>query len=180
MEMNPTVCPTTTIYYYYYYIIHNIALQKKILHIPRSELKNRNASLTDDFLRALGSITPQTGWCSRKTGRETGMEGCSKEHSVKQKWPRETHSVTFVPGLSTLSGLSRIVAQPPPWLLCCPRPPSHHPSNPTSVSLVPFPHWHRPPTPIWPYGTHPFFPHAQTIPTLSDLLYSLTLFLFRL
>ena len=29
------------------------------------------------------------------------------------------------------------------------------------------------------YGTHPFFPHAQTISILSDLLYSLTPFLFQ-
>ena len=34
-------------------------------------------------------------------------EGTPKEHSAKQKWPRETHSVTYVPGLSTLSDLSR-------------------------------------------------------------------------
>ena len=38
----------------------------------------------------------------------------------------------------------------------------------------------RPSTPYWPYGTHPFFPHAQTISILSDLLYLLTLFLFQL
>ena len=54
-----------------------------------------------------------------------------------QKWPCETHSVTYVPGLSTLSDLTSIDAQPPPSFLCCPRPPSHHPSSLTSVSLVP-------------------------------------------
>ena len=43
----------------------------------------------------------------------------------------------------------------------------------TPVSLVPVPHWLRPLTPFWPYGNHPFFPHAQTISILSDLLYSL-------
>ena len=32
-------------------------------------------------------------------------EGGSKEHRAKQKWPCETHSVTYVPGLSTLSDL---------------------------------------------------------------------------
>ena len=42
------------------------------------------------------------------------QEGGPKEHSAKQKWPRETHSVTYVPGLSTLSDLPCIVAQPPP------------------------------------------------------------------
>ena len=107
-------------------------------------------------------------------------EGVPKEHSAKQKWPRKTHSVTYVPGLSTLSDLSRIVGKPPPSFPCCLRPPSYHPSSLTSVSLLPVPHWLRPSTPIWPNGTHPFFPHAQTISILSDLLYSLTPFLFQL
>ena len=60
--------------------------------------------------------------------------------------------------------------------LCCPRPPSHHPFSLTSVSLVPALHLLPPSTPFWPYGTHPFFPHAHTISILSDLLYSLTHF----
>ena len=97
-------------------------------------------------------------------------EGDSKEHSAKQKWPRETHSVTYVPGFSTLSNLSRIVAQPPLSILCCLRPPSHQPSSLTSVSFVPVLHWLRPSTPFWPYGTHPFFPHAQTISILWSAL----------
>ena len=58
--------------------------------------------------------------------------------------------------------------------------PSHHPFSLTSVSLVPALHWLRPSTPFWPYGTHVFFPHAQTISILSDLLYSLTPLLFQL
>ena len=61
-------------------------------------------------------------------------EGGPKEHRAKQKWPRETHSVTYVAGLSTLSDLSRIVAQPPLSFICCPRPPSHHPSREISSS----------------------------------------------
>ena len=81
-------------------------------------------------------------------------EGGPKEHSAKQKWPRETRSVTYVPGLSTLSDLSRIAAQPPPSFLCCLRPPSHHTSSLSSVSLVPVLHWLRSSTPFWPYGTH--------------------------
>ena len=87
-------------------------------------------------------------------------EGSPKEHRAKQKWQHETHSITYVPGLSTFSGLSRIVAQPPSSFLCCLRPPSHHPSSLTSVSLVPVPHWLRQSTPFWPYGTHPSFSHA--------------------
>ena len=43
------------------------------------------------------------------------------------------------------------------------RPPSHHPSSLTSVSLVPALHLLPPSTPFWPYGTYPFFILAQTI-----------------
>ena len=100
-------------------------------------------------------------------------KGGPKEHRTKLNWRRETHSVTYVPGLSTLSDLSRIEAQPPPSFLCCPRPPSHHPSSRTSVSLILALHLLPLSTPFWPYDTHPFFPHAQTISILSDLLYSM-------
>ena len=41
-------------------------------------------------------------------------EGGPKEQRAKRIWPRETHSVTYVPGLSTLSDLSLIDEQPPP------------------------------------------------------------------
>ena len=51
----------------------------------------------------------------------------------------------------------------------------HHPS-----SLVPALHLPPPSKPIWPYGTHPSFPHVQTVSILSDLLYSLTPSLFQL
>ena len=107
-------------------------------------------------------------------------EGHPKEHRAMLKLTRETHSVTYVPGLYTLSDLLHIDAQLSPSFLCCLRPPSHHPSSLTSVSLLLVLHWLRPPTPFWPYGTHPFFPHSQTISILSDLLYSLTPFLFQL
>ena len=42
------------------------------------------------------------------------------------------------------------------------------------------PHWLRPSTPFWPYGTHKFFTHAETISILFNPLYSLTPFLFQL
>ena len=58
--------------------------------------------------------------------------------------------------------------------------PSSQPFSQTSVSLVPTLHLLPPSTPFWPYDTHKFFPHAQTISILSDLLYSLTPFLFQL
>ena len=90
-------------------------------------------------------------------------KGGPKEHSAKQKWPRETHSVTYVPGLSTLSDLSHIDAQPPPSFLCCPRPPSHHPSSLTSVYLVPdFRHQH---------------PSGQTVLIFSSITHPLSIIL---
>ena len=107
-------------------------------------------------------------------------EGGPKEHRAKQKWPRETHSVTYVLGLSTLSDLLRINAQSPPSFLCCPMPPSHHPSRIISVSLVPALHLFLPSSPFRPYDTHPFIPQAQTISILSDLHYSLSPFPFQL
>ena len=110
----------------------------------------------------------------------TSTGGRSERTQGKQKWPSETHSVTDVPGLSTLSDLSRIDGQPPPSFLCCPKPPSHHPSSLTSVSLVPALHLLPPSTPFWPNDTHPFIPHAKTISILSYLLHSLTPFLFQL
>ena len=64
------------------------------------------------------------------------------------KCPRETHFVTYASGLPTLSYLSHIVAQPPPSFLCCSRPPSHHPSSLTSVSLIPALHLLPPSTPF--------------------------------
>ena len=104
--------------------------------------------------------------------------GQSERQRAKKKWLCETHSVTYV--LGTFSNLLRIDEQPPPSFLCCPRLASHHPSSLTSVSIVLALHLLPPSTPFWPYGTHPFFPHALTISILSDLLYSLTPFLFQL
>ena len=100
-----------------------------------------------------------------------------KNTGPNKNWPRETHSVIYVPGLSTLSNLLRIVTQPPPSFLYCPRPPLHHPSRLTSVSLS---QTNLSSIPLWPYGTHPVFPHAETISILSNLLYSLTPFLLQL
>ena len=93
-----------------------------------------------------------------------------------EKTQGQAKILRYVPGLFTLSDLSRIDAQPPPSYLCCPRPPSHHPSSLTSVSLVPTHHLLPPSTPFWPYDTHQFFPHSQTISIPSDQLYSLTPF----
>ena len=50
----------------------------------------------------------------------------------------------------------------------------------TSVSLVPSLQLLPPSKPFWPNDTHTFFPHAQTISILCNLLYSLTLFIFQL
>ena len=120
------------------------------------------------------------------------MTSLSETTQDQAKWPRETHSVTYAPGLTTLSNISRIVTQPPPSLLCFPKATfrtsiqpnlglSRNPSPPTSPS-----------SPFWPYGTHPFFSHhrntlwsvlianslstCQTIAILSNPLSSLTPF----
>ena len=97
-------------------------------------------------------------------------EGGPKEYRAKQKWPRETHSVTYEPWLSTLYDLSLIDAQPPLSLLSCPRPPSHHPSCLTSVSLVPGLHLLQPSTPFWPYGIYSSI--LSTCPNRLNTLWS--------
>ena len=58
--------------------------------------------------------------------------------------------------------------------------PLHNPSSLTSVYLVPDLRLLPPSTPCRPYGRHPFFPHAQNILILSDMLYLLTPYLFQL
>ena len=108
------------------------------------------------------------------------MGGRSERTPDQAKWQLETHSVTYAPGLSTLSNLLRIVAKPPPSLLSCPRPPSHHPSSLALVYLVPILHLLLPSTTFWLYGTHTFFPHTQIISILSASLYSLIPFIFQL
>ena len=103
-------------------------------------------------------------------------EGGSKENSAKQKLPRETHSVTYVCTRASFvhcHATSTVIPLLPKATftlsiqpnLCLPR------TRPPLTS---------PSTPFWPYGIHPFFPHAQTISMLSDMLYSLTPFLIQL
>ena len=109
------------------------------------------------------------------------QEDGPKEYKAQQKWQRETpQSVTYTPGLSTVFYLSCIVVKHPPSFLSCPRPPSHHPSSLTSVSLVPALHLLPPSTTFWSYCSDPLFPNTETISILSDSLYSLTPFLFLL
>ena len=96
-----------------------------------------------------------------------------KEHRAKQKWPCVTYSVISAPGLSTHSYL--FVTLPPPLFLCCPRPPSHHPSSLISVYLLPALHLLLLSTPFWEHEALPFLPHAQTISILSDPIYSLSI-----
>ena len=71
-----------------------------------------------------------------------------KNAGTMRKWLREIQYSTYAPGLSTPSYLSRIVAQAQPSSLCCPRSPSHHPFNLTSIFLVPALHLLPPSTPI--------------------------------
>ena len=107
-------------------------------------------------------------------------EGSPKLDGTNQKWLCETQSVTCSLGLSILNYLSHIVMQRPTSFLCCPQSPSHHPSCLTLDYLIPNLCLLPPPTPFWPFGTYPFFPHAQTISIRSDLLYLLTPSLFEL
>ena len=68
----------------------------------------------------------------------------------------------------------------PPSSLCCPKPPSHHSSNLTSVypvsDLCLLSHQH----PYIKYGTQPFSECVQTISIFSDFFYFKTLFPFQL
>ena len=105
----------------------------------------------------------------------------AREGGPKETGPSKNgHKVNSVTYVSGLSDLSRIVAQLPSSFLCCPMPPSRHPSSLTLVSLIPALHVRPSSTPLWPYGAHRFFQHVQTISILSDLIYSLTPFLFQL
>ena len=107
-------------------------------------------------------------------------EGGSKIHRATQKmaaWTSISHICTR--GLHSFRSFSHWRAAST-VILCCRRPPSHHPSSLTSVSLVPALHLLLPSKPFWPNDTRPFFQHAQTISILSDLLYSLTPFVFQL
>ena len=106
-------------------------------------------------------------------------EDCPKEHSAKKKWPSETHSVTYVPGHSTLSDLSRLhrhasVAYKATFKIFIQHYLGLHRTHPSLTSAI------NTLLAFWPYGTHPFFPQAQIILIFSDLLKSLTPFLFQL
>ena len=108
----------------------------------------RMALRSTSLVNASRSQPPEHGRVARKN------TGPSKNSRVK---PIQLYAHKGFPLFS------RIVAQPPPSLFCCPWPPSHHPSSLTSVYLVPVTHLFPSSTPFWPYGTHPFFPHTQTI-----------------
>ena len=103
-----------------------------------------------------------------------------KERRAKQSWQRETHSVIYICTSYYQGSTLFHDAQPPPSFLCCPTPSSQNPFRLTLVSLDPPLYLFPPSTPFWPYGNHPFFPHAQTISILSDPLCSLTPVIFQL
>ena len=65
-------------------------------------------------------------------------EGGPKKHTVKQNGRVKLNQLLYAPGLSTLSYLSLIFAQPPLSFHCCTRLHSHLPSSLTSVYLVPY------------------------------------------
>ena len=111
---------------YKYLIIIIIIIYHDFLHPPRrgSHVKSDNthtiinihplAHILDTFALIFSScllftVYPTPLQVITTRARETGP----KEHRAKQKWSRDTHSVTYVPYLSTLSDLSCIDAQPP-------------------------------------------------------------------
>ena len=115
-----------------------------------------------------GDNHQSTGWAVRKnTG--TSKNGCLKLIQLLN-----------VPGLSTFSDLRALTRNLHRHSSAVQGHLQHHPSSLTSISLVVAIHLLPPSTPFWPYATHTFFPHAQTISILSDLLYSFTPFLFQL
>ena len=67
-------------------------------------------------------------------------EGGPKEHRAKQKWPRETHSVTYAHGPPLFPIFRALTLSLHRNSSVAERPPSHHPSSLTSVSLVPVLH----------------------------------------
>ena len=96
----------------------NKLVEFRNIHFPTLSTSHIACLLSTTQLELLLQI--DTSLCRYKGG--------PKEQRAKRIWPRETHSVTYVPGLSTLSDLSLIDAQLPPLFLCCPMPPSHHPA----------------------------------------------------
>ena len=113
---------------------------------------------------------PSPGWIPPEHGRAVRKTRPSKNGCVKLIQLRMYQCSPLFPIF--------IVAEAPKSFLCYPRPPSHHPFSLTLVSLVLVLHLLPPSTPFWPYGAHPFFPHAQTISILFDPLY--LLFIFQL
>ena len=63
-------------------------------------------------------------------------KGGPNEHRNEATMTTSYSIIYIAPGLSTPSYRLRISAQPSPSSLCCPSPPSRHPSNLTSVYLV--------------------------------------------
>ena len=114
-----------------------IYLRRTIQHTPVSPCTSApQFSLAAPFLQfnptaSCNGIQPFSMW-----GNTSAQEGGSKEHRNQEKWLSETRSSTYAPGLSTFSYPSRIIAQPPPSSLCCPRPPAHHPSSLPSVYSI--------------------------------------------
>ena len=61
------------------------------------------------FFRIIGNFKPNQLYSTISTHNQRCLGDNFLIGRAKQKCPSETHSVTFVPGLSTFSDLSRIV-----------------------------------------------------------------------
>ena len=124
----------------FYILQGGVVMSSQITHSQSSNI-HQLAHILDTCTSSFSSVhiwsQPHHGTASLRVITTRARDGSPKEHRAKQKWLCETHSVTCIPGISMLSDNSCIVMQPPPSFLCCPRPPSHHLSSLTIVSLVP-------------------------------------------
>ena len=114
--------PNGLYYDYYYYNNYYYYTQSSYIH-PYAHIFDTSCDLIFSIC-ALFTVYPNSIMERHPTLLQVittrGREGCPKEHRAMQKLPRKTHSVTYAPGLSTISYLSRIVEHPPPSFLFCP------------------------------------------------------------
>ena len=106
-------------------------------------------------------------------------EGGPKEHRAKLKWRVKLIQLHMHQGSPLFPILCALFNCATSTVIPLLPKATFTPSILTLVYLILALHLLPPPTPFWPYGAHPFFPHAETI-AISDPLYSLAPFLFQL
>ena len=86
--------------------------------------------------RSLGDNQQSTGGRSERTQDQANMTACNPISYICTRGAPGA----YAPGLRYAPCMHLIISQPPPSFLCCPRPPSRHPSSITSVYFVPARH----------------------------------------